>query len=94
MNVATFGHDARPIVASLAIKKRVFEVDADVAGRDLASVAPEIEKILDTDRPKTAKVGERKRRYFHDPSSLARPTAQVGGSFLNEISVPLRRNSS
>jgi multidrug efflux pump subunit AcrB len=46
MNVASFGRTKLPIVASQFNIMPVFDVQADVQGRDLASAAAEIEKVL------------------------------------------------
>jgi multidrug efflux pump subunit AcrB len=46
MNVAKFGRTKVPVVASQFNILPVFDVQADVQGRDLASAAAEIEKVL------------------------------------------------
>jgi multidrug efflux pump subunit AcrB len=46
MNVAKFGRTKVPVVASQFNIMPVFDVQADVQGRDLASAAAEIEKVL------------------------------------------------
>ncbi len=51
MNVADFGRVSAPIVASQYNIQPVFDVNADVQGRDLASAAAEIRNVLDADRP-------------------------------------------
>lgn len=50
MNVAKFGRNKVPIVASQLNIRPVFDVNADVEGRDLASAAKEIEGVLAADR--------------------------------------------
>lgn len=50
MNVAKFGRAKVPIVASQLNIRPVFDVNADVEGRDLGSAAHEIEKVLAADR--------------------------------------------
>jgi len=46
MNIAQFGRTKVPIVASQFNIMPVFDVNADVQGRDLASAAAEIEKVM------------------------------------------------
>jgi multidrug efflux pump subunit AcrB len=50
MNVAQFGRKNVPLVASQLNIRPVFDVNADVQGRDLASAADEIDKVLDAER--------------------------------------------
>jgi multidrug efflux pump subunit AcrB len=50
MNVATFGRKNVPLVASQLNIRPVFDVNADVQGRDLDSAAKEIDKVLDRER--------------------------------------------
>jgi multidrug efflux pump subunit AcrB len=50
MNVAKFGRKNVPLVASQLNIRPVFDVNADVQGRDLASAAFEIDKVLDEER--------------------------------------------
>jgi multidrug efflux pump subunit AcrB len=50
MNVASFGRTNLPIVASQFNIMPVFDVQADVQGRDLASAAAEIEKVLASEK--------------------------------------------
>jgi multidrug efflux pump subunit AcrB len=50
MNVAQFGRKNVPLVASQLNIRPVFDVNADVQGRDLASAAVEIDKVLDKER--------------------------------------------
>lgn len=50
MNIATFGRAKVPIVASQFNIRPVFDVNADVEGRDLASAATEIDKVIARDR--------------------------------------------
>ncbi len=51
MNVASVSRGQAPMVMSQLNIRPVFDVHADVQGRDLGSVADEIEKILDKDKP-------------------------------------------
>ena len=51
MNVATVSRGSSPMVMSQLNIRPVFDVHADVQGRDLGSVADEIEKILVKDKP-------------------------------------------
>jgi multidrug efflux pump subunit AcrB len=53
MNVAQFGRKNVPLVASQLNIRPVFDVNADVQGRDLASAADEIDKVLDEERSDT-----------------------------------------
>jgi multidrug efflux pump subunit AcrB len=50
MNVAQFGRKNIPLVTSQLNIRPVFDVNADVQGRDLASAAVEIDKVLDKER--------------------------------------------
>jgi multidrug efflux pump subunit AcrB len=50
MNVAQFGRKNVPLVVSQLNIRPVFDVNADVQGRDLASAAVEIDKVLDRER--------------------------------------------
>lgn len=50
MNVASFGRTKVPLVASQFNIMPVFDVQADVQGRDLASAAAEIEKVLGSEK--------------------------------------------
>ena len=50
MNVAQFGRKSVPLVASQLNIRPVFDVNADVQGRDLASAATEIDKVLEKER--------------------------------------------
>jgi multidrug efflux pump subunit AcrB len=50
MNVAQFGRKNVPLVVSQLNIRPVFDVNADVQGRDLASAAVEIDKMLDRER--------------------------------------------
>ena len=54
MNVAKFGRENVPLVASQLNIRPVFDVNADVQGRDLASAADEIDKVLATERSASA----------------------------------------
>lgn len=51
MNVARFGRTKVPMVVSQLNIAPVFDVDADVQGRDLASAADAIDEVLQRDRP-------------------------------------------
>jgi len=50
-NVASFGRDTVPLIASQLNIRPVFDVQADVQGRDLYSTAHDIEKVLAAHRP-------------------------------------------
>jgi multidrug efflux pump subunit AcrB len=50
MNVAQFGRTKIPLVTSQLNIRPVFDVNADVQGRDLASAAAEIDKVLEKER--------------------------------------------
>ena len=51
MNVAHFGRKNVPMILSQFNIRPVFDVNADVQGRDLASAADAIDKVLAKDRP-------------------------------------------
>jgi multidrug efflux pump subunit AcrB len=55
MNLASFGRDVVPMVASQLNIRPVFDVHADVQGRDLNSAALDIDKILAAHRPDASK---------------------------------------
>ncbi|HEV2550452.1 MAG TPA: efflux RND transporter permease subunit [Stellaceae bacterium] len=55
MNVARFGRGRLPMVTSQLNIRPVFDINADVQGRDLASAAAEINKVLAADRPDPSK---------------------------------------
>jgi len=55
MNVAQFGRGTVPMVMSQYNIRPVFDVDADVQGRDLNSVAQDIDKVIANDRPDPSK---------------------------------------
>jgi len=55
MNVAKFDRDTVPMVLSQYNIRPVFDVNADVQGRDLNSVAIDIDKVLAANRPDPAK---------------------------------------
>jgi multidrug efflux pump subunit AcrB len=55
MNVASFGRDNIPMVLSQYNIRPVFDVDADVQGRDLNSAAQDIDKVIAADRPDPSK---------------------------------------
>jgi multidrug efflux pump subunit AcrB len=54
MNIAHFGRTKVPMVLSQLNIRPVFDVHADVQGRDLASAADAIDKVLAKDRPDSA----------------------------------------
>jgi multidrug efflux pump subunit AcrB len=51
MNVARFGRGTTPMVMSQLNIRPVFDVDANVQGRDLNSAAADIDKVIAADRP-------------------------------------------
>jgi multidrug efflux pump subunit AcrB len=53
-NVATFGREDTPLVTSQLNIRPVFDVDANVQGRDLYSVAADIDAVLAAHRPDAA----------------------------------------
>jgi multidrug efflux pump subunit AcrB len=55
MNVATFSRGNIPMVLSQYNIRPVFDVDADVQGRDLNSAAQDIDKVIAADRPDPSK---------------------------------------
>ena len=55
MNVAQFNRGTTPMVMSQLNIRPVFDVDADVQGRDLDSVAEDIRRVIEKDRPDAAK---------------------------------------
>jgi len=55
VNLAAFGRDAIPLVASQLNIRPVFDVHADVQGRDLYSAAHDIDGVLAANRPDAAK---------------------------------------
>lgn len=54
MNVANFNRQTVPMVMSQYNIRPVFDVHADVQGRDLDSVAKEIDKVLEQNKPEAA----------------------------------------
>jgi multidrug efflux pump subunit AcrB len=54
MNLGRFGRGTAPLVKSQLNIRPVFDVDADVQGRDLNSAAAEIDRVLAADRPDPA----------------------------------------
>ncbi|HEU5048464.1 MAG TPA: efflux RND transporter permease subunit [Rickettsiales bacterium] len=54
MNVAKFSRGAVPLVMSQYNIRPVFDVNADVQGRDLNSVAADIDKVIAKDKPDAA----------------------------------------
>jgi multidrug efflux pump subunit AcrB len=55
MNVASFRRGTAPLVLSQLNIRPVFDVDADVQGRDLNSAAGDIDKVIAADRPDPSK---------------------------------------
>jgi multidrug efflux pump subunit AcrB len=55
MNVAQFGRKNVPMIVSQLNIRPVFDVHADVQGRDLNSAAGAIDKIIDADKPDPSK---------------------------------------
>jgi multidrug efflux pump subunit AcrB len=55
VNLAAFGREAIPLVASQLNIRPVFDVHADVQGRDLYTAARDIDGVLAADRPAAAK---------------------------------------
>jgi multidrug efflux pump subunit AcrB len=55
MNVAQFGRGTVPMVVSQLNIRPVFDVQADVQGRDLDSAAAAIDKVIEADRPDPSK---------------------------------------
>ena len=55
MNLASFGRESLPLVASQLNIRPVFDVHADVQGRDLYSAALDIDKVLKANRPDASK---------------------------------------
>jgi multidrug efflux pump subunit AcrB len=55
MNVAKFDRGTVPMVMSQYNIRPVFDIDADVQGRDLNSVANDIDKVMTADRPAPSK---------------------------------------
>ena len=55
MNVAKFTRSAAPLVLSQLNIRPVFDVDADVQGRDLNAAAADIDKVITADQPPAAK---------------------------------------
>ena len=55
MNVAQFRRNTVPMIVSQYNIRPVFDVNADVQGRDLNSVATDIDKVIGADRPDPSK---------------------------------------
>ena len=55
MNVAKFQRGTTPMVTSQLNIRPVFDVDADIQGRDLNSVAEDIQKVIAADQPDAAR---------------------------------------
>ncbi len=51
MNLSRFGRNTKPLVVSQFNLSPVFDVDANIQGRDLNSVAADIDKVIKADRP-------------------------------------------
>jgi multidrug efflux pump subunit AcrB len=54
MNLSSFGRERVPLVTSQLNIRPVFDVHADVQGRDLYSAAGDIQRVLDAERPPAA----------------------------------------
>jgi multidrug efflux pump subunit AcrB len=54
MNLAGFARGTMPLAVSQFNIRPVFDVDADVQGRDLASTAADIDRVIDQDKPDAA----------------------------------------
>ena len=55
MNMSKLGRGTQPLVTSQLNIRPVFDIDADVQGRDLASAAADIDKVIAQDQPDAAK---------------------------------------
>ena len=55
LNLASFGRESVPLVTSQLNIRPVFDVHADVQGRDLYSAAADIDKVLKENRPDSSK---------------------------------------
>ena len=55
MNMSKFGRATVPMVTSQLNIRPVFDVHADVQGRDLASAAADIDKVIEADRPEASR---------------------------------------
>src|SRR5208282_3820949 len=55
LNMASFGRQVVPMIASQLNIRPVFDVQADVQGRDLYGAAGDIEKVLEAHRPDATK---------------------------------------
>lgn len=55
LNLASFGRDAVPMVTSQLNIRPVFDVHADVQGRDLYSTAQDIDKVIKDNQPDASK---------------------------------------
>jgi multidrug efflux pump subunit AcrB len=55
MNLASFGREAVPMVTSQLNIRPVFDVHADVQGRDLYSAAQDIDKVIKANQPDASK---------------------------------------
>ncbi len=55
LNLASFGRESLPLVTSQLNIRPVFDVHADVQGRDLYSAASDIDKVLKENRPGASK---------------------------------------
>ena len=55
MNISTFGRTKVPLVTSQLNIRPVFDVHADIQGRDLYSAAAAIDKVIEANRPDPAK---------------------------------------
>ena len=79
-NIAKFGRKNVPLVASQLNIRPVFDVNADVQGRDLASAADEIDKVLAADRAadRFADDGDAQRAGRNDEGKLQRIVLRHG----------------
>ena len=55
LNLASFGREAVPMVTSQLNIRPVFDVHADVQGRDLYSAAQDIDKVIEANQPDASK---------------------------------------
>jgi multidrug efflux pump subunit AcrB len=55
MNISSLSQGTTPLVVSQLDVRPVFDVDADVQGRDLASATDAVGKVLEADRPDSSK---------------------------------------
>ena len=77
MNVAKFGRTKVPMVVSQLNIRPVFDVNADVQGRDLTSAADAIDKVIAADRPDPRNRGS--------PSTLQRAGRDHAGELFRTV---------